>query len=48
MDLRERQEQEAGENCNVLFTKYYYSNEIKEDEMGKTCNMHGRDEKHTT
>jgi hypothetical protein len=29
----------------VLFTTYYYGDQIKEDEMGGACNTHGRDEK---
>jgi hypothetical protein len=29
----------------VLLTKYYPSDQIKDDEMGKTCGMYGRQEK---
>jgi hypothetical protein len=28
----------------VPFTKYYYGDQIKEDEMGGSCSMHGGDE----
>jgi hypothetical protein len=34
------------ELCNFLrFTKCYYGDQIKEDEMGGACSTHGRDEK---
>jgi hypothetical protein len=31
----------------IVFSKYYYGDEIKEDEMGGSCRTHGRDEKLT-
>jgi len=30
----------------VHFNKYYYGDQIKEDEMGRACSLYGRDEKH--
>jgi hypothetical protein len=29
----------------VSFTKYYQGDQIKEDDMGRPCSTHGRDEK---
>jgi hypothetical protein len=26
---------------NILFTKYYYGDQIKDDEMGGACSAHG-------
>jgi hypothetical protein len=34
------------EFSNEHSTKYYLSNQIKEDEMGGKCSMHGRYEKY--
>jgi hypothetical protein len=31
--------------CDALFAKYYYCDQIKEDEMSGACTMHGRDKK---
>jgi len=28
---------------NLLFTKYYYGNKIKEDEISGSCSTQGRD-----
>jgi len=33
------------QNLYVCLMKYYYSDQIKEDEMGEACNTDGRDEK---
>jgi hypothetical protein len=30
---------------SLLHTKYYWNDQIKEDEMGKACNVNGGDEK---
>jgi hypothetical protein len=42
---------EAGEDCTmkrfiiVPFTKYYYGDQIREDEMHGACSTHARNEK---
>jgi len=51
LDLRGKKWQDAGKGCimrsfiTVHFTKYYYSNQVKEDNMVSICSTHGRDEK---
>jgi hypothetical protein len=30
----------------ILFTNYYWSDQINENEIGRACNMPGRDEKY--
>jgi hypothetical protein len=53
LDLRGRKGWEAGGDCIlrgliiVRFTRYYYGDQIKEDEMDGTCSTHGRDGKCT-
>jgi len=48
---KREEEGEAGENyimnsfTIVLFTKYCYSDQIKEYEMERSCSAHGRDER---
>jgi hypothetical protein len=37
-------EKEAGQNTTVKsFTKYYWDDQIKEDEMGGACSAHGHE-----
>jgi hypothetical protein len=31
----------------LLLTKYYYNNQVKEDEASRACSTHGRRERHT-
>jgi len=51
LDLRGRKRREAGNDCImrsfviVRFTKYYYGDQIEEDETGRACSTYGRDDK---
>jgi len=50
LDLRERNYWEAGEDCimrSFITCKLHIilGDQIKEDEIGRACIMHGRDEK---
>jgi hypothetical protein len=48
---RRRKGQETGEDCimrsliTALLTKYYWGDQIKEDDLSRACSTHGRVEK---
>jgi hypothetical protein len=43
-DLRLEKTAQCGAPSSVLFTKYYYDDENKEDKMGGACSPRGKDE----
>jgi hypothetical protein len=46
LDLRARKWQEAGEVCKLrMFTKYYWRDQVKENETGGACSTNGGDDK---